>query len=232
MKTDKGEIMKNNIKKCNYITQNATKPCIFDENQTKNAKNAYKKICLKSIPQKELAMLGCWAKALFFVYPSIPNIIKIVDNIVEQRASSVIGVSSIYACPESSLKQMEKVIDMGERKLRLLNILNLTQELISRLDEKSFEIVSMKYFSRMKTASICDRLALEERSIFRRINRAIEKAARVLFSMGFSSDSISKMMTGEGWIREIYQKSLSQLSVNSKRALANTKINKQQEAEL
>lgn len=207
---------KNNHK---YMHNNA----IFDKNQLKNAKSNITKHENTTISEKELVMLGCWAKALFYVYPSIPNIIKIVDNIVTQRASSVIQTNSIYSCPESSLRQMEKVIDLGERKLRLLNILSLIRELISNLDERSYEIITMKYFNRMKTETISTKLSLEERSVYRRINRAIEKAAKALFAMGFSSDSISKTITGEGWIREIYQKSMEQLLVNNRRAKSNSK---------
>ena len=64
-------------KRKNYH-KNMHNTVIFDKNQLKNVIN---RIENTTISEKELVMLGCWAKALFYVYPSIPNIIKIINEL-------------------------------------------------------------------------------------------------------------------------------------------------------
>lgn len=212
-----------NAKNCNLVQNNCKNNDNYTQNDNKNANHDTKVAVLKSVKDYEKIKMQAWVKALFTVYPSLPNIIDVIDNIIETRASSAISFSSIYNGANSTYKEIEKVIDMSERKCKLLNIIALIREILSSLSMAEYEIVDMKFFRRMKTGTIADRLEIEERSVFRRINRTIERAVEYCGTKKYNSNFIEIELKGESWIKEIYNKSMEELSSNKKRADANRK---------
>lgn len=212
-----------NAKNCNLVQNNCKNNDNCTQNDNKNANHDTKVTVLKSVKDYEKIKMQAWVKALFTVYPSLPNIIDVIDNIIETRASSAISFSSIYNGANSTYKEIEKVIDMSERKCKLLNIIALIREILSSLSMAEYEIVDMKFFRRMKTGTIADRLEIEERSVFRRINRTIERAVEYCGTKKYNSNFIEIELKGESWIKEIYNKSMEELSSNKKRADANRK---------
>ena len=206
-----------NCKSCQYIDEKVHQNSTFNENGAKN--QAY----LRNVKETEYAKISAYTKALFTVYPSIPNIISVIDNIVLSRASSIVPCSGIYTGANSTYNEIEKVIDMSERKMKLLNLVALTREILSSLSEKDYEVVDMRFFKRMKTSSIAERLMVDERSVYRRLKRAVEKASEYCIAHGFGSVFMEHEIKGESWIKEIYNKSMSEFASNKLRAKKNTK---------
>ena len=68
----------------------------------------------------EFEDMKIWVKTLLEIYGSLPNIIKILDQIISSNAISPFGVSQ--ACSINTFSQVEKVIDYCERKDKMLNI--------------------------------------------------------------------------------------------------------------
>ena len=63
-----------------------------------------------------------WIKTLLSVHSNLPEIIKSVDKIIEINASSLSFITDIYNTEKSTYAQVEKVIDLTERKNKLLNL--------------------------------------------------------------------------------------------------------------
>ena len=189
-----------------------------NENMCKNEKNIAKNQAGKSNAEDiEIAKTTAYVKALFTVYPSIPNIVKVIDNIVMQRASSIVPLQSVYSGVGATMNEIEKVIDMSDRKVRLLNIVAIVREILSGLSENDYQIIDMKFFKRMKTSTIAGQLGVDERSVFRRTNKAIERSVIKCSSCGYGSRFFECELQGEAWIKEIYYKSMSELSANKLR---------------
>ena len=74
-----------------------------------------------------------WIKTLFSSYSTLPEIIKTVDKIIELQASSTSFISDIYNLEKSAYDQVEKVINLSERKNNLLNIYIMVKELYKKL---------------------------------------------------------------------------------------------------
>ena len=179
---------------------------------------------VKNIKESENVKNQAWMKALFTVYPSLPNIVSVIDNIVLSRASSVVPFSQVYNGSSSTYMEYEKVIDMTERKNKILNIVALIREILTQLNMTDYEIVDLKYFRRMKTATIANKLSIDERSVFRRIKKVIERSSSVAISLGFDSEFIERMVKNESWIREIYLKAKNELEANRVRASKNKRV--------
>lgn len=180
----------------------------------------FKRVFVKPLYSKkedyELKMKA-YAKALFVIYPTLPNIISIVDGIVEKRASTSISMSSIYSGASHTYKQIEKMIDMTERKCKLLNILTLVKEFLVALNERDYELVDMRFFRRKKISEISERLNIDERTIFRRLNKVLVSVVKYCNLNLITLEMIESMVKGEGWIKEIYKKALEDFAVNKSR---------------
>ena len=219
----KSQETKNNfeLKKCNSELENVKN----NRKIQSNLKNVAENIKFaKSTKEQENVKISAWIRALFVVYPSLPNIISVIDNIVLQRASSIVPCSGIYSGASSTISEIEKVIDMSDRKMKLLNIVALIREILSSLGSDDYAIVDMKFFRRMKTSTIAERLQLEERSVFRRINKAIERSVKFCNENFYDSRFFETEVKGESWIREIYNKSMQEQASNKLRSQRNMKV--------
>ena len=202
---------KNMQENCNFNVKN--------DKISKNIANFREDIETKK-GMSELKMKA-YAKALLTIYPTLPNIVSIVDGIVEKRASSSISLSSVYAGSIHTYKQIEKVIDLSERKYKLLNIFSLIKEIITPLNLRDYEIVDLKFFRRHKFSEIADRLEMEERSLYRRINKILDSIVKFMSINLIDEQVIEDLIRGEGWIKEIYNKAYAELMVNKVRSSKN-----------
>ena len=191
------------------------------QNYVNNDKNCG--FAIYSINEEKEMKMKAYAKALLTIYPTIPNIIQIVDNIVEKRATTSISLSSIYSGTSHTYKQFEKVIDMTERKCKLLNIYSLIKEILTPMSLRDYEIVDLKFFRRHKINTIAERLEMDERSLYRRLNKILESIVKFLNMNMIDISVIEHMIRGEGWIKEIYKKSLEELQANKIRSIKNIK---------
>ncbi|MBQ9790656.1 MAG: sigma-70 family RNA polymerase sigma factor [Clostridia bacterium] len=213
MEIDKAKNCKSDVENC----KNQSKSYNLSTNFAKSVENC------SSAKVLEKNKISAYVKALFTVYPSLPNIIKVVDNIVLQRASSIVPVSSVFGGVSSTMKEIEKVIDMSDRKVRLLRVVAVTRDILSGLSEIDYEIVDMKFFKRMKTESIASRLGIDERSVFRRVSKSIERCSVKCAESGFDSRFFCELLDGEAWIKEVFNKSMSELSANKMRGVRGVK---------
>ena len=205
------------LKNCKNTAERLNNGSFCSDFDCKIAKNA------QNQNSNEKEKIAAFVKALFTVYPSIPNIVSVIDNIVLQRASSIMPLSNVYGSATSTRNEIEKVIDLSDRKMRLLNLVALIREILSGLSENDYETIDMKFFKRMKTSSIASRLEIDERSVFRRINKAIERSVSFCVSHDYDSVFLSRELEGEMWIKEIYNKSMLELAANKLRSQKNMK---------
>ncbi len=218
------KIAKENIDENN---KNCINDNILHENACNNAKNcnkSAKNICkCKSVNDAKRAQIQAYVKTLFTIYPSLPNIIKVIDNIVLSRASSIVPVRSVYTGVNSTISEIEKVIDMSDRKMKLLSIVGLAREILAVLSVRDYEIVDLKFFKQMKVSSIASRLEIDERSVFRRINKAIDNCVAFCQASKFDQIFFENQFKGEGWIKEIFGKCMSEIKANNQRSQRNMK---------
>ena len=212
------------LKNCKNISDNGEK-CVKLHN--KSSQNAENSIIFtfnneRKNPEYDTKMKA-YAKTLLIIYPTIPNIIKIVDSMVEKRASSSISLSSIYSGTDYTYKQMEKMIDLTERKCKLLNIFSLIKELLEPMSTLDYEVVNLKFFRRKKIADIAESLSIDERSVYRRINKILDSIVKHCNLNLITLSTIEGLVKGEGWIKEIFNKSMEEIKSNKVRSEKNVK---------
>lgn len=166
--------------------------------------------------------LVIYIKTLLEVYKSLPNIINIIDKIIEKKAS-ILSTSNIYGNSYlATYNDIDKVINMGDRKNKLLNIYVIIEKLLDSLEDKDRKIAVLKFVQKNTTEEIAKDIGATERTVFRRALRIIEKLSIYALKNNWSTTFIKNQIGNEPWIQEIYNKKKNdESSAKSKKVLNN-----------
>ena len=155
-----------------------------------------------------------WIKTLLSSFSTLPEIIKTVDKIIELQASSMSFCSDIYNREGSSYCQLEKVIDMSERKNNLVNLYVLIKELYRSLDIENAEIIEKKYLYGYSCEDIAKELGVSTRTIYRRIDKIVDQIYDTCKMRNWSLAFIESQLKDEGWIKERFIKIVTEYFKN------------------
>lgn len=147
-----------------------------------------------------------WIKVLLASYPTIPEIIKSVDKIIEIQASTVSFSSDIFNGGKSIEGQVEKVIDLSERKKSLLNIYIMTKKLLKNLSHNDLDYIEKRFFFKWSTEEIAKHFGISSRTAYRKIERAIDEIFKISQTKNWSLRFIESQTAKEYWLKGRFNK--------------------------
>lgn len=153
---------------------------------------------LKSISDEQKMKL--WIKTLLSVQNALPEIIKSVDKIIEINASSLSFVNDIYNTEKSTYAQLERVIDLTERKNKLLNLYLISKNLISSVDENDRLFLKRKYIFNWTAEDLSIEYQISIRTVFRRIEKLIDQIFEKTKKKNWSINFINLQVKNESWL--------------------------------
>ena len=149
-----------------------------------------------------------WAKTLLTIYNCLETIASAIDNLVITQSVSS-GRNNL-----TTLENVEKVINLIQRKKLLVNLKVLIDNSLSKLDKNCARILIMKYVDKVRPEFAMEILELSRRTYFRRIDSSIDSFASALSSLGYDEGVLEAMLKKEHWIREYYNTFLKQSHSN------------------
>ena len=159
---------------------------------------------LKLLNDKQKMIL--WIKTLISVQNNLPEIIKSVDKIIELNASSLSFVSDIYNTEKSTFAQVEKVIDLTERKNKLLNIYLISKHLLQSTSEEDRIFLKRKFIYNWSIDDLAQEYFVSPRTIFRRTEKIIVKIYETTKRKNWSLNFIKLQVNNECWLHEKFNK--------------------------
>lgn len=147
-----------------------------------------------------------WIKTLLSTYNNIPEIIKAVDKIIEIQASSLTFISDIYYTEKSTYSQVEKVIDLSERKNNLLNIYLITKNLFSSISEEERTFMERRFVFNWTAEELATEYEVSTRTIFRKIEKIIDKIYAATKRKNWSLKFITMQIKNEQWLTDKFNK--------------------------
>lgn len=144
-----------------------------------------------------------WAKTLLTSYRFLDRIAGAIDRIIEKKAlstSSMLG-SDIYTNGTQNLA--DKIIELMERKVKLINIKVLTESALKKLKPLDAKLLIKKYIEKQAVESIYVELGMPRRTYFRKIGEAEAKFEANCAQMSFPSGRLESYLEKEGWIMEV-----------------------------
>ncbi len=152
-------------------------------------------------------MKNClWAKTLLSVYRYLERIAGALDKIILQsglNSSSILGQNYFY---NNVYSITQKIIDLSERKVTLINLKLLVEDVLGELEEKDAQILIEKYFDGVKSTELMQRHGISMRTVFRKLDCALNSFASKLIVKGYPDRILSQNLRNEGWIKNVYER--------------------------
>ena len=173
---------------------------MLDKKNKTNTKNKNVFNYLKLIDDEQKMKL--WIKTLLSVQGSLPEIIKSVDKIIEINASSLSFVTDIYNTEKSTYAQVEKVIDLTERKNKLLNLYLISKNFLSSVNEEERLFLKRKFVFNWTAEDLANEYDVSVRTIFRKTEKLIENIHEKLKRKNWSLKFLNIQVKNESWLLE------------------------------
>lgn len=196
----------------------------INQEKRKNVKNKVKnntQICNNSKNVCDLSQnsigLFAWVKTLISVHDYIPNIINLIDKVVAAKASSPIDGSAIFGDHKrGTYNQIEQVLNLQDRKVSLLNIYAMVENMVESLPKKYIDFVKLKFYKHKKTQYIAEELDIDERTAFRWSHIVLNKLVLYCEKNNWSEMFFAIQTQQEPWIKDRYQTYLKKLKTYNK----------------
>lgn len=145
-----------------------------------------------------------WTKTILSVYKYLERIAGAIDKLVDRQA-----LNSYYmdiTKDNSVMAVANRIIELSERKVKLINIKVLTEKTLESMDKTLAQILIEKYIDNDSGEEIANRHNFAQRTYYRRQNQAEESFASILSKEGFDDKKLNEYLKGEGWIIEVYNR--------------------------
>lgn len=158
--------------------------------------------------------LNIYVKTLLEAYRTLPNVIKIIDQIIESRASN-----AMLGGPFSStFDEIEKVIELGERKDKLLNLYIIADNMLKMLNEKQRNFAIMKFIKKRNIDAIAEELGITKRNVYRNANNIIKNLCIKMLERKWDAKFISfQIGENERWLENIFENKIREEESNLQR---------------
>ena len=189
--------------------------CICDNQSNSNSSNKVEKLklCIDSMSQNQKYKF--WIKTLISSYKTIPKIIQAIDKIIELQASSVSFTTNIFNKKNTTMSQVENVIDLTERKSSLLNIYVMTKNMLSSLSEEHFEFIEKKYIYDWSNEELSNYYSISIRTVYRKVYKIIDEICAYSIKKNWSFKFIENQIKNEGWLKDKYSKLINEYFKNN-----------------
>lgn len=147
-----------------------------------------------------LMKLRIWSKTLLNIYGCLFRLTKEIDKIVLNFGLT----SGFYNGFCKTYKDIEKIIELTDRKITLINIKVLIENCLVNLDDTSCKILSLKFVDKVSNETIINALNIKRRTFFRKYIQAINGFANQLLINGYDSNAILHLIGDETWINDVY----------------------------
>lgn len=159
-----------------------------------------------------------WAKALFESYKYMTRIIKSIDRMVLERSVKSYGVGK---GEPTTMEKMEIIIDLIQRKKRLLTIKMLIEEALKNMDREDARVLIDFYIDKIDIAEIAEAQGKTPRTMLRHINKMLLDAMTKISDLGYDINRIELLLKNEGWIVGVYNKIASRFGESKRIPLLN-----------
>lgn len=150
----------------------------------------------------DVCSLENWSKTLLQSYRYLSTIVETIDKMVKKISIGSFTYNS--KSNTNTLTQFESIIELNNRKEKLINLKVYVDMTLSKLSVKDLEVLSLGYIDGLSVEEIAETQNVSVRTIFRRRKCAIEKFSHVLGDI-ITHDKLYSIYSDEGWLMELYE---------------------------
>jgi len=145
-----------------------------------------------------------WTKTILSVYRYLERICGAIDKIVVQTGLNSSNITGYNYSFNNVFAITERIIDLSERKVTLINLKLIIEEVLSKIDEEDAQILIEKYVDSRKCKEIAEIHDVSMRTLFRKIDSAENSFGKHLRVLGYDDKKLDKFLKNEQWIVNVY----------------------------
>ncbi len=147
-----------------------------------------------------------WAKTILKSYRYLERIADAIDRMIENRGLYSMNQNSNNYFYTNIWSVSEKLIELSERKIKLINLKILTEQALSKCGKDYANLLISKYINNNSNEKIIEKYKLSTRTFFRKIERAEQRFENVLELLGFDNENLNEFLRDEKWIIVVKQR--------------------------
>lgn len=144
-----------------------------------------------------------WAKTLLSSYRFLERIAGAIDKIIEKKALSSSSMLGSEILTGNTLSLTDKIIELSERKVKLINMKVLIEGSLKNMKEIDAKILIKRYIEKVPVESIYADLGIARRTYFRKIGEAESAFEANCAHKGFPNERLESYLKSEAWIMEV-----------------------------
>lgn len=131
-----------------------------------------------------------WMRVLLYTHDALPNLIKILEDIIDDRALAKTLGLGLNIFKESTYDQVEQMLKMLERKRNLNELYFAVEDMIACLSDKSKKMIEIRFLERKSAAEAAEMLGLNERTVQRRTERLLDEMTFLAPKYSLTADEL------------------------------------------
>lgn len=144
--------------------------------------------------------LKVWSKTLLNIYSCLFRLTREIDKIILSYALK----SGFYNGICKTYNDIEKMIELTDRKVTLINLKVLIEKSLVSLDKTSCKILTLKYIDKVSNETIYKVLNIKRRTFYRKYIQALSSFGNQLLINGFDINNVNAFVKDETWILDIF----------------------------
>lgn len=145
-----------------------------------------------------------WGKTLISIYRFLPSIADAIDNLIRKKTVNSLYFNSNFQ--SSAYEIANSVIELTERKVKLINIKIILEKAITNLKPNDKKLLVLYYIDNVNKFDIMKMLNISQRTFFRRKELALKSLGKNLSFLGYNHNKLKEYLSSEHWLINTYNK--------------------------
>jgi len=143
-----------------------------------------------------------WSKSALSIYKYLETMSMGIDKAVKDIVSG--SNSALLQKSQSTYCQASRIIELMDRKRKIINLKVAIEEGVNRLDKINKKIIALVFFDGLKSEKVSQMLDVSIRTFFRKKTNAMNNFSIILKGIGFDEEFFISEYMSEKWFMSVY----------------------------
>ncbi len=145
-----------------------------------------------------------WCKSFLSIYNIIPNLTNSIDKLINVK--SVASSGFCLTSTSSTYAQLENIAILTQKKVNLINLKLLCDEVLLEMNNASAKLIMLKYIDGLACEEILKLTALTRRTYFRKLKKALKDFELRLYTKILKNNVLYKNFVNDSFFNNIFEK--------------------------
>lgn len=151
-----------------------------------------------------------WSRSALSIYKYLSTMVSTIDKIIMDIGKN--SNSAMLQKFQSTYYQASKIIELMDRKRKMINLKVSVEEALNKLDKTNKRILTLVFIDGVKSELVAQILGISIRTFFRKKNSALNEFSTIFQSKGYDEEFFEREYLNENWFMLVYNVCLARSS--------------------